>query len=78
MNDQRVSEVRPWFRGDFLLLFRALYFALRVSATISGARRDVHYWRGYLIGLASVGKAVGVKPESFMAADDVAIVESVK
>lgn len=78
MNDQRVCDIRPWFRGDFLLLFRALYFALRVSATVSGARRDEHYWRGYVSALAAVGKAVGVKPESFMAADDVVIVESVK
>ncbi|NUQ86297.1 MAG: hypothetical protein HUU11_16450 [Anaerolineales bacterium] len=61
-----VSNIRPWFAEDLRLILMAIYFAMKVA----GWRMNAEQWRGVVDALTALGKAWGVKPESFLSEAD--------
>ncbi len=69
-----VNNVKPWFREDLARTLMSIYFA-SVSSSSYKADNSEHYRVGFAAALSSVALAVGVNPESFLAPEDVKLIQ---
>lgn len=73
------NNIKPYYRNDFLSLFKGIYFVSVATRRIRGSRtpgiEELRYRAGFASGLSSVALAVGVNPDKFISAEDLELVK---
>ena len=74
-----VHEIKPYFKSDFLSLFKGIYFVSVATRWVRGNRKpdikELRYRAGFASALSSVALAVGVSPEQFMSKEYLELVK---
>lgn len=72
---RNVSDIKPWFQEDIARTLMSIYFASISSSSIQ-SEEDEKFRVGFATALSSVALAVGVRPESFLAPDDIKLIKN--
>lgn len=72
MNMSDTDNLRPWFREDIARVLMSVYFATATSSQSFQSAPNDEFRRGFASALSSVAINIGLNPESFLAPDDIA------
>jgi hypothetical protein len=64
-----VTGLKPWFQEDIARVLMSIYFTSMM--TNSHSSQTAEFRSGFAAALSSVAINIGVKPESFLAPDDI-------